>query len=165
MNRLNLLFAALTSLVLLFSCSPKKDFKSDVETKQKPWTNLDFYNDPNHFQFAIVADRTGGMRPGIFEKGIQKLNLVMPEFVMCVGDLIQGYTTDTAQIAKEWEETNQIISGFENAIFLPARQPRYYQRNNGTASGKNVMVKDIIVLIIKMFCLLYLTVTMTRNSI
>jgi UDP-2,3-diacylglucosamine pyrophosphatase LpxH len=99
------------------ACTPKKDFKTDVDTKLKPWTNLEFYNDPNNFQFAIVGDRTGGMRRGIFEKGVEKINLVMPEFVMCVGDLINGYTTDTAIIAQQWDEVNQIISGLKMPFF------------------------------------------------
>jgi len=92
-------------------------FTSDVETNKKPWTNLDFQNDPNNFQFAIVSDRTGGNRPGIFKDAVEKLNMMVPEFVMCVGDLIQGYTTDTAQISKEWKEVNEIISGLNMPFF------------------------------------------------
>ena len=57
-----------------------------------PWSNLDFNNDPDNFQFAIVTDRTGGHRAGVFEDAIRKLNLLQPEFVISVGDLIEGYT-------------------------------------------------------------------------
>ena len=77
MNR-NLAFTALIIVLLVSGCTPKKDFKTDVDTGKKPWTNLDFYNDPSNFQFAIVADRNGGMRRGVFEEGVEKLNLVMP---------------------------------------------------------------------------------------
>ena len=104
-------------LTVFTGCTPKKDFKTDVDTKLKPWTNLDFYNDPSNFQFAIVSDRNGGMRRGIFEKGVEKLNLMMPEFVLCVGDLIQGYTTDTAVISQQWDEVNQIISELKVPFF------------------------------------------------
>ena len=31
-----------------------------------PWSHLEFNNDPENFQFAVVTDRTGGHRPGIF---------------------------------------------------------------------------------------------------
>ncbi len=31
------------------------------------------------------------MRPGIFESAVEKLNLMQPEFVMSVGDLVQGH--------------------------------------------------------------------------
>jgi calcineurin-like phosphoesterase family protein len=92
-------------------------FESDVETVKKPWTNLDFYNNPDNFQFAIVGDRTGGNRPGVFTEAVEKLNTLYPEFVLCVGDLIQGYTRDTAQLRKEREEADKIISGFKMPFF------------------------------------------------
>src|SRR5688500_13932715 len=69
-----------------------------------PWTHLHFDNDPANFQFAIVGDRTGRHRPGVFETGIAKLNLLRPEFVMSVGDLIEGYTKDEAEIDQQWDQ-------------------------------------------------------------
>ncbi len=112
-----LLLFSITLFFMTGAFAQKKDFKSDVDTRLKPWTNLDFYNDPSNFQFAIVSDRNGGMRRGVFEQGVEKLNLVMPEFVLCVGDLISGYTTDTALIAKQWDEVNQIILGLKMPFF------------------------------------------------
>ena len=56
-----------------------------------PWNHLELNNDPDHFQFAIVSDRAGGHRPGVFMDAVNKLNLLQPEFVMSVGDLIEGY--------------------------------------------------------------------------
>jgi len=105
-------------LILLFSdCKTPTRFKSDVKTVKKPWTNLNFYNDPKNFQFGIISDRTGGNRPGVFEDGVKKLNMMMPEFVMCVGDLITGYTTDTAVIKKDWATVNGVISGLKMPFF------------------------------------------------
>ena len=88
-------------LILFYSCIPSKVFKTDVTTEKKPWTNLNFNNDPDNFQFAIVSDRNGGNRPGIFDDAIEKFNLMQPEFVLSVGDLISGYTTDTTIIRKQ----------------------------------------------------------------
>ncbi|MFM1875999.1 MAG: hypothetical protein RL266_1736, partial [Bacteroidota bacterium] len=79
-------------------------FTPDVKTEQKPWTHLNFKNNPDNFQFAIVTDNTGGMRRPVFETAVTKLNLMQPEFVMSVGDLIEGYTMDQEQIDKEWLE-------------------------------------------------------------
>jgi hypothetical protein len=79
-------------------------FESDVTTIIKPWTHLDFYNDPKNFQFGIISDRAGGVRPGVFLDGVNKLNLLMPEFVMSVGDFIPGNTSDREQLLKEWAE-------------------------------------------------------------
>ena len=111
----------------------QKDFKSPVDTKQKPWTNLDFYNDPDNFQFAIVTDRNGGNRPLIFEDAVQKLNIMYPEFVVSVGDLINGYTKDTAQIKYEWDEVNHIISDL--------KMPFFYLPGNHDITNK-VMAKE-----------------------
>jgi len=82
-----------------------------------PWSHLNFYNDPQNFQFAIVTDRTGGNRPGIFSVGIDKLNLLKPEFVMSVGDLIEGYTEDIDQLNREWDEFEGFISKLEAPFF------------------------------------------------
>ena len=94
-----------------------KIFESEIETHKKPWTHLDFYNDPDNFQFAIVTDRNGGNRPGIFEDAVKKINILYPEFVLSVGDLINGYTKDTAQIRYEWNEVNHIIDALKMPFF------------------------------------------------
>lgn len=67
-----------------------ENFSSRVTTQQKPWTKREFRNDPKDFQFAIVTDRTGGMRPGVFSRAVTKVNELQPEFVITVGDLIAG---------------------------------------------------------------------------
>jgi hypothetical protein len=114
-NKLILLISALTLIVS--ACTTPSRFKSDVDTTKKPWTNLSFNNDPNNFQFGIMSDKNGGSRPGVFEDGVKKLNIMLPEFVMCVGDLIPGYTTDTAVIKKDWNDVNTIISGLKMPFF------------------------------------------------
>lgn len=85
--------------------------------KVNPWNHLDFRNDPNAFQFAIVSDRAGGIRAGVFEKAVGKLNLLQPEFVMSVGDLIEGYSTDAADVNRQWDEFQGIIRGLEMPFF------------------------------------------------
>lgn len=82
-----------------------------------PWNHLAFRNDPNAFQFAVVSDRAGGIRAGVFEKAVAKLNLLQPEFVMSVGDLIEGYSTDAAEVNRQWDEFQGIIRGLEMPFF------------------------------------------------
>lgn len=113
-------FLVLIAVFLVTACGQQKPFKSDVATVKKPWTNLNFNNDPDNFQFAIVSDRNGGCRPGVFEDAVKKLNLMQPEFVLSVGDLISGYTTDTALIARQWSEVNNTISGLKMPFFYLA---------------------------------------------
>ena len=85
--------------------------------KAKPWTHPRFRNDPNAFQFAIVSDRTGGCRPGVFAKAVGKLNLLQPEFVLCVGDLIEGGTADEGTLAAEWDEFEGMVKKLEMPFF------------------------------------------------
>jgi len=89
-----------------------------VATEQEPWTGLDLNNDPNQFHFVIVSDRTGGARPGIFESAVDKANLLQPEFVMSIGDLIEGDETDAAKVDAQWTEFKGIVGRLEMPFFL-----------------------------------------------
>ena len=83
-----------------------------------PWTHLNLANDPESFQFAIVTDRTGNHRPGVFPDAVRKLNLLQPEFVMSVGDLIEGYTEDREVLDGEWEEFVGFVETLEMPFFF-----------------------------------------------
>lgn len=65
------------------------------------WTH-----DPQKFSFAILGDKTGGFDVNwpIFDRAIEEVNRLDPDFVIMVGDLIQGYTEDTMQVMAQWEE-------------------------------------------------------------
>ncbi|MCF8380013.1 MAG: metallophosphoesterase [Bacteroidales bacterium] len=82
-----------------------------------PWNNLDLNNNPDNFQFAIVTDRTGGHRDGVFEDAVKKLNLLQPEFVMSVGDMIEGYTREEEEIYRQWDEFNGFIGELQMPFF------------------------------------------------
>lgn len=95
-------------------------FESGVETAAKPWTHLNFLNDPEQFQFAIVSDRTGSPRAGVFEDAVRKLNWMRPEFVMSVGDLIQGTSANGDTNAAEWDEFIGWVDKLEMPFFFLA---------------------------------------------
>jgi len=84
---------------------------------RNPWTHLRINNDPQDFQFAIVSDRTGGHREKIFSKAVEQLNLLQPAFVLSVGDLIEGYSTDSNRIAQEWREFQSFTSKLQMPFF------------------------------------------------
>ncbi len=92
-------------------------FDHSLTTDALPWTGRAFDNEPTQFQFAIVSDRTGGHRAGIFGDALSKLNLLHPEFVMSVGDLIEGYTKDTAVIGAQWAEFDSILAELNMRFF------------------------------------------------
>lgn len=59
-------------------------------------------------RFVILADRTGGEEKGIFPQIIEEINTLSPDFVISVGDLIDGYTTDENYLKKLWSEFEDI---------------------------------------------------------
>jgi hypothetical protein len=73
--------------------------------------------EPGQFQFAIVTDRTGGHREHVFESAVSKANLLLPDFVMSVGDLVEGYTTEAALIAQQWDEFRGFVGKLEMPFF------------------------------------------------
>jgi hypothetical protein len=89
----------------------------DSNDGPKPWTNLRFADRDAEFRFAIVSDRTNGARPGVFEQAMGKLNMLHPEFVMCVGDLVQGYTDDPAQAKGQRDELDALVGRLDMPFF------------------------------------------------
>lgn len=90
-----------------------------------PWTHLNFANNPDHFTFAIVADLTGGYREGIFPDAVRKLNLLKPEFVISVGDLVEAYGVDAAEIERQWDKFEGMIAPLEAPFFYVAGNHDY----------------------------------------
>lgn len=88
------------------------------EESRNPWTNKELNQKSGQFQFAIVTDRTGGHRPGVFQNAVQKINLLQPEFVVSVGDLIEGYSEDPGAWALEWNEFETYINRLQMPFYL-----------------------------------------------
>ena len=84
----------------------------------KPWTGKPIVNDPDEFQFVVISDLHGDNRPGIFEKAVEKINLMNPEFVLSVGDLIDGYTNDEYVVDKQWEAFEKLIGPLGMRFFF-----------------------------------------------
>ncbi len=99
------------------SAIPTSDLQIQPESRN-PWTHLRLNNDPADFRFAIVSDRTGGHRPRVFSKAVEQLNLMQPEFVLCVGDLIEGYKEDSAKLAEEWREFHSYVNKLQMPFFF-----------------------------------------------
>lgn len=103
---------------LAFSEKPSQEKGLQIQVGDKnPWTNLKLNNDPDDFRFAVVSDRTGGHRPKIFSQAMQQLNLLQPEFVMSVGDLIEGYSDKQDKVEAEWTEFQSYVSRLQMPFF------------------------------------------------
>jgi hypothetical protein len=103
---------------LIQGCDSSDEFGTDNTTKPYPWTHLKFNNNPEIFQFAIISDRTGRVRPGVFADGIKKISLLQPEFVITVGDIIEGYKKNEDQIEEQWDMMMGVINKLEMPFFF-----------------------------------------------
>lgn len=72
------------------------------------------------FNFVILSDRTGGHAEGKWAAAVRQVNLLQPDFVVCVGDLIEGYTEDTAKLAEQWDEFERLTSSLDAPFFYCA---------------------------------------------
>ena len=83
------------------------NFSHSVTTEKKPWTHLDFGDRQGmDFSFGIISDRTGRPTPGIFEGAIKTFNRMRPEFVISVGDFIEGGCMEDFSdpfLQKQWD--------------------------------------------------------------
>ena len=84
----------------------------------KPWTAKTFQNNPTEFQFVIIGDRTGGANVlKTFQLAMQQINLLQPEFVINVGDLIEGYSDQAAELNTEWNEADSWLNVLDMPFF------------------------------------------------
>lgn len=93
---------------------------NEVQVTQEainPWTSLQMNNNPANFQFVIVTDRAGGHRARIFSQAVEQINLLQPEFVLCVGDLIEGYGKEQGAVNKMWQEFQSYVGKLKMPFF------------------------------------------------
>ena len=118
MKRYVIVAAVVLSVFFMGGIGPQSiEFQSPTTGTARPWTDRPFKNDPVDFQFAIVADRTGGCRPGVFKNAMLQLNLLQPEFVICVGDLIDGGTDNRDTLRQQYDEMDTILDALEMRFF------------------------------------------------
>lgn len=98
--------AVLISLVLLLTTTAPT-------TAQSPCDNLSQYP----VRFAILGDRTGEHQEGVFGQCVIEAARLRPEFVMTVGDMIEGYTSDTAVMREQWDEYFTLIEPITVPIY------------------------------------------------
>lgn len=85
------------------TAGPQAEFQHEISEGPKPWTTGSVRLDPGAVRFAVFSDLTGGERHGVFDLAIAQLNLLRPELIVNVGDLIEG-STDRAELESQWAE-------------------------------------------------------------
>jgi len=95
----------------------RSDFIHDIKEGPAPWLHQDFDSGDDQFTFALISDLNGEERDGIFEVAVNQLNLLRPEFVLSVGDLIDGGTEDINKLQSEWDSFDERASKIHAPFF------------------------------------------------
>jgi hypothetical protein len=117
-NIIGMLFTFVTS----FTVSGQEQalsFGHQLQGGKLPWTSEPRI-DPSGFRFVVTGDLTGGEMPGMFAYAVDRINELAPDFVITVGDIIEGYTTGHAEIERQWDHLSQTLSRLEAPFFFVA---------------------------------------------
>src|SRR5262245_28890284 len=102
--------------------------------------NFDFaqYKGPDRpepkdeFRFVMVGDRNGGRIPGLMPQAFREINYLYPDFVISVGDLIDGPTSVNEKIGQFWKEFDDEVALLKSPfVYVPGNHDVW----NATSKG------------------------------
>ncbi|MBL7649404.1 MAG: metallophosphoesterase [Candidatus Hydrogenedentes bacterium] len=113
MRILILLALALTGIATATAQRPT--LSDDLPLIDKPWSN-----DGEKFSFVILGDKTSGGEGKwpIYDRAVDAINLLKPDFVITVGDMIPGHMETRPQWDAEWGEYMAHAKRIEAPLFL-----------------------------------------------
>jgi hypothetical protein len=88
------------------------------------------------FQFVVYGDRTGGAPEGVdvLRQAVKETNLLDPDLVMTVGDLVNGYNT-TEQWLEQMKEYRAVMGALRMPWYPVAGNHDIYWRGKETPAG------------------------------
>ena len=126
MKTLQVLYSMI--LGLIFTCviygtgygqEHTSSFRHELSGGKLPWTSEPGIGSSG-FRFIVTGDLTGGEVPGVFDYAVDRINELAPDFVITVGDIIEGYTTSPAEIERQWVRLSGSLDRLEAPFFLVA---------------------------------------------
>lgn len=79
-------------------------------------------------RIAILGDRTGGADTNVFNSVVDEMTMLHPDFVLTVGDLIEGPQPDREAIDREWDTVMDSLK--------PIKCPIYHVAGNNDIFGE-----------------------------
>ena len=129
---------ALSALSAVAACAA--EFAHEHPEGARPWTGENFLDDPQEFHFAIIGDLTGGERHGVYAEAVDKLNLLRPEFVMSVGDLVAGGGVDRPALEKQWKSFRERTAKLEMPFFYVVGNHDIWTGINGMTPARQTSI-------------------------
>lgn len=74
----------------------------------------------DRFTFAVLGDRTGGESESwkIFDRAVADINCLKPDFVVMIGDVIEGGALSSKKIEARWEEARSHLDSLRIPLFV-----------------------------------------------
>ena len=91
--------------------------ETKFSTEKGPWFGELPVPKGGDYDFAFISDRTGGAVYGMFEKGLEAAKKLYPDFVISIGDLVEGYWTDEAEAREEWDRIDPLLAELGIPVF------------------------------------------------
>jgi len=89
-------------------------------TGENAFVKREFIQNSEKFTFAILGDKTTGgvLNWPIFDRAVEEINLLQPDFVIMIGDMIQGTVTDTSILNRMWKEFNSHAEKLDVPLYV-----------------------------------------------
>ncbi len=117
--------------LLAAAYEPQRERERFTTSRASP-VKLELPEERDSFVFAVFGDRTGGPPEGlkVLEQAVADVNLLHPDLVMTVGDLVQGYN-DTPQWLAQKNDYKRIMARLACPWFPVSGNHDLYWRGDG----------------------------------
>lgn len=92
-------------------------FVSDVYQRNTPWTYPPAPAGEGSFSFAVIGDLNSGERAHVLEVAAAQIQLLRPDFVLSIGDLVEGGTEDTVELQKQYNHFDERLARAKSPVF------------------------------------------------